>query len=545
MMSKSELFTRERAAVSWDDWLERVETELGEGAFERRLSNELLEGFDRRPLYAPGHPAVPELAPAPAHVGLPWAICAHLPIGAGLATEIAAQAAELDADALWLGVVAGPGSGARQEDAIERDLLSVAAAVKSRPVPVWFGASAHPAALVAGLAAAIGAPEVPIGAVLGGCGADPLGTLARGIPVALEGAFDEMAALGRWCTEAAPGARAALVSMAPYCDAGADAVQEVAFAVATGTAYLRRLVGAGSTVDEAASRIAFCLDAGRDLFLQIAKLRALRALWRLVVRNAGGAEEASRCLLHARAAWRGRTLVEPWNDLLRDTLAAVAAVAGGASALTLRPFDELQGGSELGRRLALTTQLVLRHEARLAAVADPAAGSWTVEALTEALCRRAWALFQGIEERGGMAVALAPGGFVENSVAAAAERRRQALAEGGLPLLGLNRYVEAVGAETAAATASEVPVRPADAAAASASPSGRQPGTTAEALARAAATAADGPQRLDALIAAARAGASLAELASVSAPATPEPPPALPPWRDAEVLETRREEVPA
>jgi methylmalonyl-CoA mutase len=160
----------------------------------------------------------------------------------------------------------------------------------------------------------------------------------------------------------------------------------------------------------------FAVAVGRDVFAEIAKLRAARLCWARVVAACGGDAEAQRMWLHARGSWRERTVVNPWTGLLRGTGETFAAAVGGADSIATVAMDAAIGEpGELGRRMAINTQVLLAEESRLGHVADPAGGSGYVEALTDQLARAAWARFQAIEAAGGMARGCGRGGSSRSS----------------------------------------------------------------------------------------------------------------------------------
>lgn len=280
-------------------------------------------------------------------------------------------------------------------------------------------AGARTAALLPALATrdCTGSPEQPIERTLA---VDPLGALAAGgtlgKPVA-----EVLAALGE-ARRHPPGWRSVVVSTAGHRTAGATTSDELAAAVATGIAYLRALVEAGMKVDAAALRLCFVLTVGRDLFVEVAKLRAFRRLWSRVVHASGGGPEAAAAALYVTSDVADRTHYGRWVNQLRATAENFAAVVGGADALVLIPFDAASGGGALGRRLARTTQHILAEEAHLGRVADPAGGSWYVEALTDRLARIAWQRVRALEAGGGIAAALSDGSLAERYGCARAAR---------------------------------------------------------------------------------------------------------------------------
>ncbi len=205
--------------------------------------------------------------------------------------------------------------------------------------------------------------------------------------------------------------------------AGGTAAQELGFALAGALAYLRALDEAEFDLDAARRLLMFRIAVDADEFSQTAKLRALRRLWALVEQSCGLKPQPA--LIHAETAWRMMTKNDPWNNLLRATVATFAAAVGGADALSVIPFTQPLGAPDaFARRLARDTQLVLQDEFYVHVVDDPAAGAGGFEALTEALCERGWAAFQTVEAEGGLAKALEKGRFQAEVAAAGAERAK-------------------------------------------------------------------------------------------------------------------------
>ena len=190
--------------------------------------------------------------------------------------------------------------------------------------------------------------------------------------------------------------------------AGGSEAQELAFTLACAVAYLRALEQNGIALDDARRSIYFRLAADQDQFLTIAKFRAIRKLWARVEQACG--LKPLPVFVAAETAWRMMTKRDPHGNIVRGTIAALGAAVGGADAVTVLPFSAALGVPDaFARRIARNTQTILIEEANIHRVADPAAGSGAIEALTDALCRTAWWFFQKIEKAGGAAEALQTG----------------------------------------------------------------------------------------------------------------------------------------
>lgn len=283
--------------------------------------------------------------------------------------------------------------------------------------------------------------EVSAGAAAGNLGADPLGLEARtGLAGRTEALLADAAALAARCAEGFPELRALVVDALPYHEAGASPAQELGCSLATGVAYLRALTATGLTVDAALGQLEFRYAADADQFLTIAKFRAARRLWARVAEVSGAAPEASAQRQHAVTSAVMMTERDPWVNMLRTTVACLAAGVGGADAVSVQPFDSAVGLSDaFARRIARNTQAILLEESHLARVVDPAGGSWYVEQLTDELAHAAWAWFQEIERAGGQRAALGSG-LVRERVAATWAERSVALAKRREPITGVSEF---------------------------------------------------------------------------------------------------------
>ncbi|HEX9167445.1 MAG TPA: methylmalonyl-CoA mutase family protein [Roseiarcus sp.] len=222
--------------------------------------------------------------------------------------------------------------------------------------------------------------------------------------------------------------------------AGGSPAQEVAFALAAAVSMLRLLEAAGAPPVEARGLIAFRLAADADEFATLSKFRALRIAWSRVEDVCGLAPRAA--YVHAESAWRMMTLRDPYVNVMRGAMAAFSAGLGGADSVSVLPHTLPLGlPDSLARRLARNAQLILLRESNLGFVADPAAGAGAFEALTTALCERAWALFQEIEGGGGLPSALADGAF-QRQVAERAAALARDIARVRSPITGVSAHAD-------------------------------------------------------------------------------------------------------
>jgi methylmalonyl-CoA mutase len=224
----------------------------------------------------------------------------------------------------------------------------------------------------------------------------------------------------------------------PASEAGASEAQELAYLISAGVTYSRALHANGMPAAEAYRCLSWTLAIDADQFLGIAKLRALRRLWARIEETSG--VPAAAMQVHAETAWRMLTRRDPAVNMLRATTAAFAAAVGGADSIAILPHTSALGLPDaLSRRIARNTQLVLQEESHLWRVADPAAGSGAIEALTDQLCAAAWQLFQDIEREGGLAESLAAG-RIQARIADVAAARQRDMGTRKAPITGTSEF---------------------------------------------------------------------------------------------------------
>ena len=226
-------------------------------------------------------------------------------------------------------------------------------------------------------------------------------------------------------------------------EAGATAVQELAFTLADGIGYVELGRDAGLDVDVFAPRLSFFWDVHNDFFEEIAKLRAARRMWAHIMRDRFGAKNPRAWMLRAHAQTAGVSLVaqQPLNNVVRTTLQALAGVLGGTQSLHTNSFDEtLALPTEAAATLALRTQQIIAEESGLPAVADPFGGSYYVESLTDRMQAEAERLIRAIDDMGGIVRAVELG-WPQREIATSAYRTQRQVDSGERPIVGVNRHV--------------------------------------------------------------------------------------------------------
>jgi methylmalonyl-CoA mutase N-terminal domain/subunit len=227
-------------------------------------------------------------------------------------------------------------------------------------------------------------------------------------------------------------------------EAGATAVQELAFTLADGIGYLQAGIDAGLDVDEFAPRLSFFWDVHNDFFEEIAKFRAARRLWARIVRERFGAKDPRswRLRTHAQTAGVSLTAQQPLNNVVRVTLQALAAVLGGTQSLHTNSMDETYAlPTESSAKLALRTQQIIAEESGVASVVDPLAGSWFIEDLTDRMEAAAEVYIRKIDEMGGIVRAVETG-YPQREIADSAFVDQQRVDASQRLIVGINSHVE-------------------------------------------------------------------------------------------------------
>jgi methylmalonyl-CoA mutase len=224
-------------------------------------------------------------------------------------------------------------------------------------------------------------------------------------------------------------------------EAGATAVQELAFTIADGLEYVRYALDRGLDIDKFAGRLSFFFAIGMNFFMEVAKLRAARLLWHRVISQFDPEDPRSAMLrTHCQTSGVSLTEQDPYNNVVRTAVEAMAAVLGGTQSLHTNSFDEALGlPTDFSARIARNTQLIVAEETGIPHVVDPLAGSYYVEALTDRLAAEAWALIEEVEQLGGMTKAVASG-MPKLRIEESAARRQARVDRGDEVIVGVNKY---------------------------------------------------------------------------------------------------------
>jgi methylmalonyl-CoA mutase len=237
-----------------------------------------------------------------------------------------------------------------------------------------------------------------------------------------------------------PAGRVLQIGATTYHNAGATPVQETALLLASAAETFVQLIDRGAHARDIIRQIHIAVPVASSYFVEIAKLRALRLTLAQLFDVFLPGQDFSLPPIHGETSERNLTLYDPHANMLRTTTEAASAIVGGCDVVSVRPFDEIGGRFDgFSYRMARNTGHILRHEAGMRRVVDPAAGSYYVEFLTDAIARRAWQLFQDIEARGGLLEALASG-FVHEQIQRARTDRLSSVAQRRRVLVGTNHF---------------------------------------------------------------------------------------------------------
>lgn len=237
-----------------------------------------------------------------------------------------------------------------------------------------------------------------------------------------------------------PGVHTIGVNAHVFTNAGATISQEMGIALAVGVEYIDQLLAKGMTINEIIPKIRFNVAVGQNYFMEIAKMRAYRMLWAEILKAYGAEEENCQMRIHAFNALINMSLYDPYVNMLRTTTGTMSAILGGVDSFSVTPFDAtFEEATEFAGRIARNQQLILKEESHFDKVADPAAGSYYIENLTQSLAVAAWDLFLQIQEEGGYLASMRKG-TIQNIVKESAAKRFSNVATRRETILGTNQF---------------------------------------------------------------------------------------------------------
>ncbi len=458
----------EFSPATTEQWKAATEKLLKGVPFEKKMLTHTYEGIDLQPIYTAGgsnsagaldFPGLPPFRRGTETAGCvvhPWLVAQEIPYckatdaNAALRSDI-----ERGQTAVYLPLDRATRLGIDADAAVQSsvgleglsitslsDLQTVLSGVDIAGVPVHLEADLGLPAVLAMFVALAEQSGMSTDRLRGAIGTDPLSLLLvnGSLPFGLATAYDRMHLTASWAAEHAPELRSIAVRSRAYHDAGADAVLELACALASGVEYVREMIRRGMAVDDAARQVWFSLSSGTQFFMEVAKFRAARVLWATAVHAFGGSEDAQKMVLHVRTSSHEVTAVDPYVNMLRTTTEALAGGVGGCDSMHVGFFDEaVRPPDEFSRRIARNTQIVIQSEAHIPRVIDPAGGSWYVEALTDEVAQKSWRVFQEIESSGGIGPAIL-NGEIQRRVQKVAAQRAEGVARRKDTIVGVTAY---------------------------------------------------------------------------------------------------------
>ncbi len=447
---------------SYEEWKDAAVALLKGAPFDKKLKTKLYEGITLEPIYNesdveeldkvfefPGFSDYLRGTDVAGYMAEPWTISQG--VDAVLAKDANAIIKhDLEKGSTGFNLVLDAGSRrctGYDKDAAGRGVSVLSLAdmkavldgvdIAANKVNVYAGSSALPM-----LGLLMAADKDAAKACRGCVGADPIGVLAEDgqLPCSLEELYDEMACAIRVAADKMPGMKTILINASVYHNGGANAIQEVAYAVSTAIAYLDAMQERGLDVNTVAKQIRFTFSIGANFFMEIAKLRAVKMIWAQVIKAYGGDVDARKIDIYARTSKFTYTVNDPYVNVLRAATQAFSAVVGGIDEMEVAPFDDVIGAScEHSRRIARNQQIMLQNEFNLLQPIDPAGGSWYVETLTNKVANMIWEKIQQIDAAGGM-VELLKKGEVQKAVDEIMRQRLKNLATRKDRAVGTNMY---------------------------------------------------------------------------------------------------------
>lgn len=431
--------------VSTSEWEARISDDLKGADYRKKLIWKTVEGFEVKPYYREEDTQeIPFIHTNPGEypfVRGNKTTSNEWQIRQDIETDNSPEANRLAIDAIKRGAT-GIGLVADNLET-EQDVEELLNGLNFQNVAIHLGAARSYPSLIKLVAAYFATKNLSTDTIKGSFDFDPISYLL------LNGDFwkseksdlAEVASMVKLGKELLPWMKVINVNAHYFNSAGASLVQELGFALASGTEYLTLAAKAGIRVDDAAQRMMFSFGVGSNYFMEIARLRAARQLWAKIVEQYKPQNETSMQMwIHCNTSAWNKTLFDPYVNLLRTTTEAMSAIIGGTQSLSILPFDTFyKDPDEFSNRLARNQQIILKEEVYLDKVVDPSAGSYYIEKLTQLIAEAAWKVFLQVEEKGGMIEAV-KAGFIQDWVEKSAGERLDDIANRRIIQLGTNQY---------------------------------------------------------------------------------------------------------
>lgn len=445
-MSKREKLFEKFPPVSTEKWMEKITADLKGADFSKKLVWKTRDGLEFMPFYR--QEDLEKIRHAGSLPGdYPWVRGARVSDNTWLVRQdiTVKDCGEANLKALDILMKGVTSLGFVIDDPAmitSENLNLLLRDIHCESVEINFSTPGKARELLALLKSVMWARETDISKVRGSIAADPLGRLvANGrLCVTIDEGLEYLSDLVRE-SATLPGIRCVNPNGMLFSNAGTGPVTELAYTLSLGNEYMASLTARGIQPDMAASQIRFTFGIGPDFFPEIAKLRAARMLWALVVKGYGpGSETNTLMQIHSVTGRWNKTLYDPYVNMLRTQTEAMSAVFGGADSITVEPFDIIfRDPDDFSERIARNQQLLLMEESHLGMVADPGAGSYYLEKLTAEIAHEAWKLFIETENGGGFLESVRRG-IIQKKINSISVSRKSDLEKRRETLLGTNQY---------------------------------------------------------------------------------------------------------
>lgn len=446
-MGKKEKLFKQFPPVSTAEWMEKIKSDLKGADFGKKLVWRTNEGFEVMPFYrAEDLENLPFAATQPGDFPFvrgtktgnnSWLVRQDVEVNDyASANRKALSILMRGVDSLGF-VIADPDS------VNDNNFNTLLKGIHPEAIELNFLSNGKAAEILDILGSIADQRDIRSSEIRGAIEADPLGKLMVNgtLCIPVEAGFDYLASLTRKALYFS-NLKTVHINVSHFNNAGADIVTELAFGIAMGSEYINQLTLRGLNAAESASKLRFSFGIGSNYFFEIAKLRAARLLWS-VVQNGYGSTAIGEMNIHCTTSRWNKTAYDPYVNMLRTQTEAMSAVIGGTGSLTVGSFDSAyKKADDFSERIARNQQLILKEESHFDKVADPAAGSYYIESLTNQLADNAWRLFLEVEQMGGFLEAL-KSGYIQKKTNASAEQKTRDLATRKSVLLGTNQYPKA------------------------------------------------------------------------------------------------------
>ncbi|MDA3823738.1 MAG: methylmalonyl-CoA mutase family protein [Bacteroidales bacterium] len=428
-MAAEKLFT-EFPGTSSEAWREKIEMDLKGADFNKRLVWRTDEGFDVQPYYR--QEDLNELNPTEIDTHKDWLI--RQDYASKKSPEewnpVIKKAIELGIQSLGLNM-----KGLKSIDAAS--IKKILSGIQVEDIELNFYELENPVETFSALLEYLQTNHLKPSALRGSLGIDPLGMLSA------NGEYDE-AALAQLATlikenDKLPSLKLLSIDAGLLQNGGSTLSQELGFGLAMANEYIAKLEELGCSPEAVINTITFSFVTGPNYFMEIAKLRAARKLWEVICTE-WGVKDSPTMIIYSRSASWNLTVYDANVNMLRTTTEAMSASLGGSDSISVVPYDSsFREENDFSLRIAKNTQIILKDEAHLNKVADPSAGSYYIEQLTDKLAEQAWKHFLEVEDKNGFLNAFKTG-FMQAQVALSAENKRNLAASRRSSILGVNQY---------------------------------------------------------------------------------------------------------